>query len=144
MGRVVVGVDGSGGSREALAWAAEDARARGWTLEVVTAWSYLDQPPEKDGGEATFRPDFGEDDARRILDEAVAEVVGADPGVEIVRTVVCELPARAILGAAADLVVVGARGHNPIRELLLGSVSREVLEHAARPVVIVRHREAAG
>src|SRR5687768_3755460 len=42
VGRVVVGVDGSAGSRAALAWAADEARIRGATLEVVTAWSYLD------------------------------------------------------------------------------------------------------
>ena len=140
MGRVVVGVDGSPGSREALAWAAEEARLRGATLEVVTAWSYLDQLPEDGGAEPGFRPDFGEDDAGRILDEALAETVADTGDLDLVKNVVCELPARALLDAAegADLVVVGARGHGGVRELLLGSVSQEVVHHAPCPVVVVR------
>ena len=140
MGRVVVGVDGSSASKAALAWALDEARARGATLEVVTAWSYLDQPPEKEGGQSRFRPDFGEDDALRILDGALAEVAGDDPGVEIIRTVVCELAPRALLDASAgaDLVVVGARGLGGVREALLGSVSQEIVHHATCPVVVVR------
>ena len=143
MGRVVVGVDGSAESRHALAWAADEARIRDATLEVVTAWSYLDQPPEEEGKEPRFRPDFGEDDARRIQAEAIAETLGDTAGLAIVPTVVCELPARALLDAAAgaDLLVVGAQGHGAVRELLLGSVSQEVLHHAPCPVVVLRRRD---
>ena len=141
MGRVVVGVDGSAVSKAALAWALEEARVRHATLEVVIAWSYLDQPPQEEGESAGFRPDFGEDDARRILDEMLAEVAGTEPGVEVVKTVVCDLAHRALLAAAegADLVVVGARGLGGLREALLGSVSHEVLQHARCPVVVIRH-----
>ena len=38
--RVVVGVDGSDGGREALSWALAEARLRGAQLDVVTAWEY--------------------------------------------------------------------------------------------------------
>jgi nucleotide-binding universal stress UspA family protein len=132
-GLVVVGVDGSEGARRALAWAAQEARLRGARLQVVHVWSYLDQ-----GGKA-FDPSYGDDDARRFLDETVAGLGDAADGLVIERTAVCDLPARGLLDSAgvADLLVVGARGMGGFRGLLLGSVSQQVAQHAPCPVVIV-------
>lgn len=39
---------------------------------------------------------------------------------------------------AADLVMVGSRGHGPIASLVLGSVSAEVIDHAPCPVLVAR------
>jgi nucleotide-binding universal stress UspA family protein len=51
-------------------------------------------------------------------------------------------PARAILSEArrfgADVIVLGWRGHGAVRRLLAGSVSREVIGRAGRPVLIAR------
>ena len=132
-GTVVVGVDGSDGSLQALRWAAGEAAARGWRLRVVRAWSYIDQPS---GG---FDPAYGEDDARRGLDEALASLGDAATGLDVEPLVVCDLAARALLDAArdADVVVVGSRGFGGFEELLLGSVSSQVAHHAPCPVVVV-------
>lgn len=136
-GVVVVGVDGSEGARRALRWAATEARLRGAALRVVHAWSYLDQP------EDTFDPAYGEDDARRLLEEAIATLGTDGEGLEIERVTVCDLPTRGLLDAAAgaDLIVVGARGLGGFEGLLLGSVSQQVANHAPCPVVIVRERD---
>ena len=132
MNRIVVGVDESGGGRAALAWAVDEARRWEATLEVVLAWSYLVQPSSE------FRPDFDAEAAEELLDRLLAEVDTA--GVEIDRRIVNELPAPTLLAAAdgADLVVVGARGLGGFTGLLLGSVSQQVVTHAACPVVVVR------
>jgi nucleotide-binding universal stress UspA family protein len=139
-GVVAVGVDGSEGSMRALRWAAEEARVRQATLRAVTGWTYMDQPG---GG---FDPQFGEDDARRVLDQAIDQLGDLTEGVVIDRVTVCDLPARALLDQArdADLVVVGSRGLGGFRGLLLGSVSSQVVHHAPCPVVIVPGEERHG
>lgn len=137
---IVVGVDGSEGSRLALEWALGEARARNQPVKVILAWSYLDQP----GGD--FDPSFGEEDARRVLDEMVEGVAGDDSDVEIERIAVCELPSRALLEACegAAMVVVGSRGLGGFKSLLLGSVSHQVAQHAPCPIVIVPGPERPG
>lgn len=139
MGVVVVGVDGSDGSAAALRWAADEARRRGDRLRAVLAWSFLDQPL------GDFDASYGETAARERLDAALAAAGDHTAGVEVEARVVCDLPARAVLGAAddADLLVVGSRGLGGFRGLLLGSVSQQVAHHAPCPVVIVPGDERA-
>lgn len=133
-GRVIVGADGSEGSRRAIRWAADEARIRGAVLEVVHAWTLLGQPDD-----GTFDPDYGEDQARLLLDAELDAVGDALDGVEVERTVVCDLAAPALIDAAkrADLLVVGSRGRGGFRGLLLGSVSSQVVHHAACAVAII-------
>lgn len=133
-GRVIVGSDGSESSRRALRWAAEEARYRGAVLEVVHAWTLLGQP-----NDGTFDPNYGEAEARQLLDGELEGLGDALDGVEVERTVVCDLGAPALLdaGKRADLLVVGSRGRGGFRGLLLGSVSSQVVQHAPCPVAII-------
>lgn len=136
MKRILVGIDGSEGSKAALRWAIEEAKVHGATVEALHAWSYLDQPALAGG----FEPRYSEDDAREALRRTVTEVAGDQQEVPIEQTTICELPARALVEASsrADLVVVGARGLGGFRELLLGSVSHQVANHVACPIAIIR------
>lgn len=137
--RVVVGVDGSRASRCALRRAAEEAIAHDAALEIVTAWSVLDQ---RTG--APFDPHQGEASARAELEQIVNEEL-ADERPPIVVRVENDLPARALLAAGdgAWLVVVGSRGLGGFKGLLLGSVSTQVVHHSPCPVLIVRGADDA-
>jgi len=78
--------------------------------------------------------------ARSVLEAAVSEALGAEPGVEIEQKVV-EGDAGDTLVAeseSAELVVVGSHGRTGFKAALLGSVSRHVVSHAACPVVVVK------
>lgn len=132
MEHIVVGTDGSEGADVAVRWALDEARKWGARLEVVFAWSYLDQPTKD------FRPDYDESDARARLDEVLERMDTS--GVEIVATCVNDLATRALLDAAegADLVVVGSRGLGGITGMLVGSVSQYVVTRAPTSVVVVR------
>lgn len=135
MEKILVGVDCSPHSAAALRWGVRDAAARGVPVVVVRAWSYLDQP----GGKKEFDPDWSAEKAKAQLEAFVSETLGDEAaGVEC--EVINDLPARALLDAAEDAstVVVGARGLGGVKGLLLGSVSRQVVERAPCTVVVAR------
>ncbi len=132
--RIVVGIDGSQASRRALRRAAEEAEAHRTTLEVLWAWSLLDQETG-----APFDPNHGEASVRADLEQLIAEELGERPLPLVVR-VENDLPARALVAAAegAWLVVVGSRGRGGVAGLVLGSVSSHLAHHSPCPVLIVR------
>ena len=140
---IVVGVDGSEQSAEALRWAAAAAALRSEPLTAVLAWGYLDQHHTIVG--ERFDPEYSSKDAEAALDAYVVAALGPDPAARVERKVVCDLAAAALLGAAegADLLVVGARGLGGFRGLLLGSVSQHCVHHATCPVAIIRGELAA-
>jgi nucleotide-binding universal stress UspA family protein len=141
MQKIVVGIDGSAPSKDALRWAVEDARARG--AEVIALHAYEVPVPAPDASPAPpiDLPGLIEEThegALRFVTEIVDEVVGNDATVNVAPIAVEDEPARALIDAArdADLLVVGHRGHR--LSGLLGSVSLECAEHAACPVLIHR------
>lgn len=136
MGRIVVGVDGSENSYQALAFAVHEAKMRGSTLHVIHSWTF---PPPVPGTDGLPHADL-KASAEAVLDEAISWL-GADPGIEIQREVANELPAAALINASegAELLVVGSRGRGGFRGLLLGSVSQQCAHHARCPIVIVPH-----
>ena len=155
-GVVVVGVDGSAGARDALRWAAAEARLREARLRVVHAsasgffgssgpgygYPYI-------GGSAETAPRAGFSDLRRaaeeLLEDAIAGVETDVDGLQIERRVVAGDPADVLVRAVSerDLLVVGSRGHGGFAGLLLGSVSQRCAHHAPCPVVIVRSKKPA-
>lgn len=133
--RIVVGVDGSSPSHEALRWAARLAPTLGATIQVVAAWQHQ---PSDDLMVQTAGVDW-QQVSRDAVAEGVRTVFGADPPAGLVTTVLQGPPARTLLDAArgATMVVVGSRGLGGFAGLLLGSVSGHVAEHATCPVLVV-------
>jgi nucleotide-binding universal stress UspA family protein len=150
IGRIVVGVDGSDGSRRALAWAADEARLRKWVVVAIYAYTippFLMASDVLPGVPAAPVTDPGlierlEEAAEKLLAQEIEQVDSDDLTIE--GRVVSGPAADALIQAAqeADLVVVGTRGHGGFKELLLGSVSHQVAHYSPRPVVIVPARES--
>ncbi|MFB7945527.1 universal stress protein [Kitasatospora phosalacinea] len=136
--RIVVGVDGSPSSVEALRWAVGQAHAVGADVEAVTSWLHPSAPGWSGHPDSE---EFGAGVARRTLDNAVAEVSGSGLPVRIAARVVRGGAVAALLAAArgADLLVVGSRGFGGFTGALLGSVGQHCVQHAPCPVVVVRH-----
>lgn len=132
--RIIVGVDGSEPSKEALRWAAALAPTLGATIDAVAAW----QPPAYYGWSipATWSP---ESDLEKMLVSTVDEVFGAQRPTGLRLLTQQGGAAQVILQASADaaMVVLGSRGHGGFAGLLLGSVSENVAEHATCPVLVV-------
>jgi nucleotide-binding universal stress UspA family protein len=138
-GAVVVGVDGSEASKDALRWAVRYARMAGTTVEVVTAWYF---PASYGWGPTPAISEVDlEGDARAALKQTLEEVVATEGPVTVQTQVVQGPPALALLRVAADadLLVVGSRGHGAFAGMLLGSVSEHCVHHATCPVVVVHH-----
>ena len=156
---ILVGMDGSEPARRALAWAVERAQ---WTDTQVLAVRVLPNRSVVDTGDpvpagvpmqtrdrlaeqrmrqAREAVAGQEQEAQNELEQAVAEVCGADSPVPVRCQVTRgEPPAKALIARSrdADLLVVGSRGRGGFAGLLLGSVSQQCAQHAACPVVVVR------
>jgi nucleotide-binding universal stress UspA family protein len=133
-GRIVVGVDGSPTSLAALRFAHRQAQLTGAELHAVTTWAYplsFDEPVDATDWQAN---------AETILDTALGEALAASDAAGVLRHVAEGHPAGVLLASveAADLLVVGSRGHGGFTGMLLGSVSQHVAAHSPCPVVVVR------
>ncbi len=135
--RIVVGVDGSPASLDALEWAVRQASLTGAVVEAVTAWHI--PATYGTGGYAVEAQTDWSDMARNTQDVAVKEALG-DEATDVVRRVAQGHPVSVLLDAAADadLLVVGSRGHGGFSGMLLGSVSEHVVAHAPCAVVVVK------
>ena len=137
--RIVVGVDGSPGSKRALRWAAQEATWRHARLDAVCAWSVPYQTYEEGG---YIDPVPHEEVARATVQEAVESLTSPDTARPDIRAVAAHgEPAPALLEAAAgaELLVVGSRGHGGFVGLLVGSVSQRCVDHATGPVAVIPH-----
>jgi nucleotide-binding universal stress UspA family protein len=139
-GPIVVGVDGSEFGTNALRYAIAEAAVRGTSVRAVAAYNVLHPGFQADPElVARMRADV-EAEAADTVTRALKQAQGMGAGSVSVDHVAVEgRAAEAILGHADDarLVVVGTHGKGLVRRVLLGSVSRQVLSDADRPVAVV-------
>jgi len=138
MSAIVVGVDGSAEAAAALRFAVAEAALREAPLHVISAWEVPATAVAGAMVPAIALGDF-ERTAEEAAEQAVVEAGRLEPGVQCTARAV-HGPAAAMLVEAtgpADLLVVGRSGRSRVAELLLGSVSRQVLHDARCPVVVV-------
>jgi len=140
--RIVVGVDGSLSSIDALRWAEQIGTAVGAEIDAVISWdfpqSYGYAPAPMD-----YRPD---QDAEHALADALTTAFGEKRPIGLRALVRRGHPAETLIhaGLGAQMLVVGSRGHGGFVGLLLGSVSAYCAEHGRCPVVIIHSDTEAG
>ena len=135
--KILVGYDGSAAGRKAFEAALELAAKDGAELYVLS----VVRPPEVgDDVETEAVIENSRQYHRRLLAELKPQV--AAKGVKAHFEVGVGHPAEQIIYDAdlhgVDLVVVGDRGRSKFVRLLLGSVSKQVVQYAGRPVLVVR------
>jgi nucleotide-binding universal stress UspA family protein len=139
-GRVVVGIDGSELSVDAVhaAFAAASLRKAG--LTIIHAWAApnFDAPGTAVPTELVLEE--VEQDELRAMAETVAGLREEYPDVGVEQRLVHGKASKVLIDASrgAELVVVGSRGRGGFASLLLGSVSHAVLHHAHCPALVVR------
>ena len=139
-GRIVVGIDGSDASKDALRWAYRQAAVTGSELVAVAVWSYVTMSyPAVSGYVPTVGDLDLEADTKLMLEQTVKEVLDSSPGIRLVVTEGHPADVLVRFSEAADLVVLGSRGHGGFVGALIGSVSQHVVAHAECPVVVIRH-----
>ena len=137
---IVVGVDGSPGSRKALTWAAVEAGDHGADLVVINVWEHTLMPP---AGSVSVSERYVPDPSQRTADDllqVIKDELGEEPPVVVQPQVKQGRPAKVLIDESvdADLLVVGTRGHGGFAGLVLGSVSQHVAAYAKCPVTVVR------
>lgn len=133
---IIVGVDGSESSKNALRWAARLAPSLNATIHAIVAWEYPIVFGLEGGIPGIWKPDGT---AREILNNALDSVFGKERPAELKGSICQGHPTFVLLDASngADMLIVGSRGLGGFAGLLLGSVSSSCAEHAKCPVLVV-------
>lgn len=135
-GRIVVGVDGSDSSLDALRRAIRIANALDLTVEAVTSWRFPADYLDYSGGDSVYSP---LNDARTIGEDA-SRLLWTGKRPDWFSLVAAEgYPSDVLIerSLGAEMLVVGSRGHGGLAGVLLGSVSAKCAEHASCPVLVV-------
>jgi nucleotide-binding universal stress UspA family protein len=145
MNVIVVGIDESVGSQQALEWTLEEGRLRQAGVRLVhvvpspeSYYPYSMVDPERfEAGRENARAV-----AREMLESALAKAGGAPAGVTIELALRFGAAPSVLVAEAreAALLVVGSRGRGDFAGLLLGSVSQQAVQHAHCPVVVIPQR----
>lgn len=135
---LVVGADGSDGSRAALGWAAKLAMATGADVLAVHVLTYNRELVRDITLDTmrTWRRELKDDLRTRWVEPLIA--AGVEHRCLVVEG---ESPATGLLETAdrerADVVIVGAKGRGGLVDRVLGGVSYRVTHRARQPVVVV-------
>lgn len=134
--RIMVGVDASPSSVEALRWAARLAHGLGGHVAAVMAWQY---PANAVMGSFPTPERDLQHDAEDLLAKAVQRAYGDTLPDGLSQEVIQGPAAHVLIDRSRDarLLIVGSRGLGGFKGMLLGSVSASCAEHAACPVLVL-------
>jgi nucleotide-binding universal stress UspA family protein len=139
---VVVGVDGSGASMAAVAWAAKVASARHFELEIVHGLRFaaLGDAGGVAGTDVLF--DAVRQDGERVVAGSRKVAASIDEDLVVTAKTPAESAAPLLVGLSrqARMVVVGASGSGGFAGMLLGPTAATLVNHAHSPVAVIRGR----
>jgi nucleotide-binding universal stress UspA family protein len=135
--RIVVGVDGSPLSMNAVEFALEETQLRHGHLHVTYAYPVMAKPVSGSTGHDYYEQ--VENEARVVL-EGIKSGAPSTEGVDVEWLAVPGNPAEVLIEASsgAALLVVGSRGVGGFKGLMMGSVSTQCVHHSHCPVLVVR------
>jgi nucleotide-binding universal stress UspA family protein len=140
--RIVVGVDGSDGSKAALDWAAKEASRRNIKLVVVSVWHPSDGSDSWSGHQVSLAGDLDagvRETVQAVIDELRANWPASVtyPDVQLV-TMAGTVAEELLEFTGPDgLLVVGSRGRKGLAGLILGSVATRVAHLARFPFAVI-------
>ncbi len=148
-GPVVVGLDGSADSGEALGFAFQEASLRGVDLVGVRVWDDSDVVGFGRTYPLPTNLDEFKSEELRALSEQLVGWVEKYPDVGVHQHLVLGQPAAALLREclqnntfdAPSLLVVGCRGRGGFVGLMLGSISQAMISHAPCPVAVINRAD---
>jgi nucleotide-binding universal stress UspA family protein len=136
-GEIILGYDGSEGSKAALTEAITLGNALG--LGVRLAFGF--EAPAFYAGEAGRQRDAIEAIGNKTLEEGLEAAKAIDGSVDVSAETVAGRPAEALIAMAerddARMIVVGHHGGGTVRGAIMGSVTFKVLHDAPCPVLVV-------
>lgn len=141
---IVVAVDGSPASNNAVRWAANAAAKRNVALRLASSYTM----PQFLYAEGMVPPQELYDDLQREtmqkIDDARALALEVAPELRIGHAVAESSPIDMLLEMSreAGMIAMGSRGLGGLSGVMLGSVSGAVVSHAYCPVVVVREDNA--
>jgi nucleotide-binding universal stress UspA family protein len=138
--RIIVGVDGSEFSKEALREGARLAQALDAPLEAIACWQDPSLFAASYGYIPELKPEAFRADSQRMLENTLEEVFGQDRPAQLSTRLLRGRPAELLVEESknARMLVLGRRGVGGVLGMILGSVSSALVSHAHCPVVIVR------
>ncbi len=138
---VVVGIDGSGESQNALAFAVDQAILRRSPVQAVFVWDLFDVHDVEPIVERDYSVMDATEKAERLVTEATSGWSDRYPDLTVSSIAVQSrdpVSALAEIGSRAGLIVVGSRGHGGFLGLRLGSTVDGLIRTATVPVAVVR------
>jgi nucleotide-binding universal stress UspA family protein len=145
---IIVGVDGSPASLEAVQWAARDAQMRNIALKIVHVVAPIVTCTTQSWSGVPIPDDYSalqEEQAAKAIELAHSTAVAAAPShAELISSEVLHeptVPALVELSKHAEMLVLGCRGHGRVAQVLLGSISAGAVQYAHCPVAVIHHDE---
>ncbi len=135
-GFIVVGVDGSDSSIDALRWALRQARSTGAAVRAVMCWD----EPLSIWVTPTHTESYYQQKAIEAFDHVLAATADDAVGIDLESRVVGQSPGVELARAAegADLLVIGQHHRMDRHGVHLGAVASYCAHHAPCPVLIFR------